>query len=122
MASLYERLMGAHPDRPKIPVHQFQSIAAEWARGNVTGPQANTYVEQVSGVSLDATEQQEAQDLVDTVLAIPVTGSATAIADGRARRALRIQEIDQVLLLAETRIAPYDTPAAVRARLGVPTR
>jgi lysozyme family protein len=117
MASLYERLMGAHPDRPKIPVHQFQSIAAEWARGNLTGPQALAYVEQLSGVTLDATEQAEAQDLVATVTAIP---SGTAA--GLAQRALRIQEIDQVLLLAETRIAPYDTPAAVRARLGVPTR
>jgi hypothetical protein len=116
MASLYERLMGQHQSRPKIPVHQFQSLAAEWARGSITGAQANTAVAVLSeGVGLDATEQVEAQDLVSTV----PTGNT---AGDKADRALRIQVIDQVLLLADTSVAPYDTPQAVRDRLGVPTR
>ena len=114
MASLYERLMGIHATRPKIPVHQFQAISAEWARGQITGAQANTAIAAISAnVGLDATEQTEAQDLVTTV----PTGAGT-----EAARALRIQEIDQVLLLADMRIAPYDTAAAVRTRFGVPTR
>jgi hypothetical protein len=112
MASLYERLMGLHPTRPKIPVHQFQSLAAEWARGQITGVQANAAILQCSGVGLDATEQLEAQALVDTV---PVGTTA----DLKADRALRVQVIDQVLLLADQGLPPYDTAAAVRTRLGV---
>jgi hypothetical protein len=115
MPSLYERLTGVHPDRPKIPVHQFQSIAAEWARSNITGQQALAAIEAVSGVGLDATEQLEAQDLVATV----PTGNT---ADLRAQRALRMLEIDQVLLLADAHVPPYNTTAAIRTRLGVPTR
>jgi hypothetical protein len=116
MASLYERLMGIHADRPKIPVHQFQAIAAEWAKGQITSVQAQTAIATVSrGVGLDATEQLEAQDLVATV----PTGGTTA---NQAARALRLLEIDEVLLLADRGTPPYDTAQAVRTRLGVPTR
>lgn len=107
--------MGVHATRPKIPIHQFQSIAAEWARGNMTGTQANTAIQIVSGIGLDATEQTEAQDLVTTV----PTGITV---DNKADRALRLQEIDHVLLIADTGLPPLNTPAAVRTRLGVPTR
>lgn len=119
MAGLYERLTGTHPTRRKIPVHQFQSITAEWARGNATGAQAQAMIAGLSGDPLDATEQLEAQDLVATV----PTGATTA---NQAARALRLLEIDQVLMLSEVTVrqglAPLDTTAAVRARLGVPTR
>lgn len=115
MPELYERLGGVHATLPKIPVHAFQAAAAEWARGNITGVQANAIVTATSGQALGATGQQEAQDLVDTV--IP---GATALL--KAERALRIQEIDQVLLLVDARVAPYNDPAAVRTRLGVLTR
>lgn len=127
--ALYLRLLGTDPVNPKIPIHAFQALAAEWARGNLTAAQANTIVGILCQVSnpdgsvtpkpLTAAEQTEAQTLVTTVTSIPITGSATAIADGRARRALRIQEIDQVLLLVDTKIAPYDTEAAIKTRLGV---
>lgn len=113
MASLYERLMGVHPTRPKIPIHQFQACTAEWQRGQLTGAQANTVIESVSGMGLDATEQTEVQDLVTTV----PTGATAA---NKADRALRLIEIDQVLLLCES--GTYTDPAAVRTRLGVPTR
>lgn len=120
MADLIERLMGVHPTRSKIPVHQFQAIAAEWARGNFTGAQAQTAIEAVSGTPLSAAEQTEAQAIVNGFTSIPVTGSATAVADGRARRALRLAEIDQVFLLVDAQVPPYDNPAAVRTRLGLP--
>lgn len=114
MADLIERLMGVNTDgRRKLPVHQFQAIAAEWGRASMTGAQATAALE------LNANEQAEAQLLVNTVTSIPITGSATAIADGRARRALRMQEIDQVLLIAEAKIPPLNTAAAVRTRLGL---
>lgn len=119
MASLYERLTGIHATRSKIPIHAFQSIVAEWARGNITGAQANVMITDCSGLALDATEQLEAQDLVATV----PTGSTTA---NQAARALKLIEIDQILLMAEFTVpdgvAPYNTTAAIRTRLGVVTR
>jgi hypothetical protein len=110
--ALIERLMGLDLNRTKIPIHQFQSIAAEWARGQITGAQANTGITTVAGQGLDAAEQAEAQALVNTI----PSGATTA---NKADRALRLSEIDQVLLLAEMRVPPYDTAAAVRARLGL---
>lgn len=114
---LYERLLKIG-DRPRIPVHQFQAVCAEWAQGKITGVEANNIIGFFSGgVGLDTGEIQEAQTLIDTVTVIPVTGTAVQIADGRARRALRILEIDRVLLL--TGGVGYDTPTALRAKLGV---
>lgn len=118
--ALYDRLMGLDLDRPKIPIHVFQSVAAEWARGKLTGVEANAVITAVcGGTGLDAQEQADAQTLVNTVTSIPVNGSAAQIADGRARRALRAQEIDQVLLIAETRPPGYSTAAEVKTKLGV---
>lgn len=106
--------MGLNVDgRAKLPVHQFQAASAEWSRGNMTGAQATAALE------LNAAEQTEATALVATVTNIPITGTAVQIADGRARRALRMLEIDQVLLLAEARVAPLNTAALVRTRLGI---
>jgi hypothetical protein len=113
MASLYERLMGVHATRPKIPVHQFQALASEWARTQITGAQANVGITSISGIGLDSTEVTEAQDLLATVPTGP--GSEAA-------RALRMLEIDQILLLADLRVPPYDNPDTVRTRFGVPTR
>lgn len=108
---LIERLMGL--ETPKVPVHLFQSVMAEWARGNMTGAQANSCIAAASGgVPLDSAATAEAQALVNTV---PV-GTTTA---NKADRALRLQEIDQILLIADTRSAPYNTAAAVRTRLGI---
>lgn len=115
MAELVERLMGVNTDgRRKVPIHQFQAAAAEWARGRMTAAQA------IAMFELTAAEQTEAQALVATVTSIAIAGTAVQQADARARQALRMQEIDHVLLLAEAQVAPYDTPAKVRTRLGLP--
>ncbi len=111
---LIERLMGIDEEvnGPKIPVHAFQAISSEWARGRITADQANTAVIHNSGQGLSAAERAEAQALVSTVPG----GSTTA---QQVQRALRQIEIDQVLLLADNQTPPYDTAAAVRARLGL---
>ena len=103
--ALYERLMGI--DRNKIPVHQFSAIIAEFARGRITGPEAQVIMDAVSGVPLDAGEKVEVTALVGTI-----TGNATA-------KLARAKEIDDVLMIAERNVAPYDTVAAVETRLGV---
>jgi hypothetical protein len=102
---LYERLIGVEQD--KISVHAFSAIMAEFARTRLTGQQAQVAIDQVSGSPLTPAEVTEAQALVGTI-----TGSATA-------KLARAKEIDDVLMLAEHRVAQYDTPAELRARLGV---
>ncbi|OFZ67364.1 MAG: hypothetical protein A2V79_09135 [Betaproteobacteria bacterium RBG_16_56_24] len=108
--ALIERLMGIEP---KIQVHAFQSILAEWARGNFTNQQAQDAISFIAhGIPLDAAAITEAQALVATV----PTGSTT---DNKASRALKLQEIDQVLLLVDAQCPPYDVAATVRTRLGI---
>lgn len=108
--ALIERLMGL--EDPRIPVHQFQAIAAERARGNISPAQAQAAIEASSGAPLDSGEVAEALALIATV----PTGST---ADEKASRALRLFEIDQVLLMASQQLAPYNDPAVVRTRLGL---
>lgn len=104
---LYERLAGGTSDTdPKIPVHAFVAILAEFARGRMTGAQAQTAINAVSGAPLTANEVTQAQALLATV-----AGSATA-------KLARAKEIDDVLLLAEHR-APGYSAAEVATRLGV---
>lgn len=106
---LYERLAGVGNDpdtEPKIPVHLFTATLAEFARGRITGAQAQAIINAATGAPLSAAEVTEAQALLATI-----TGSATA-------KLARATEIDHVLMLSEHRATGYDPPA-VRARLGV---
>lgn len=110
--ALYLRLLGTDPANPKIPIHAFQAIVAQWAKGGMTVAQARAGIERVSGSPLTAAEETEAQTLVASV----PTGGTTA---NQAARALRMMEIDQVLLCADAGVAPFDTEAGIKARLGV---
>lgn len=109
--ALYDRLIGyddlGNLVEGKIPIHAFSSILAEFARGRLTGAQANAAVELVSGMPLNAAEQTEAQALLATI-----TGSATA-------KLARAKEVDDVLILGEHQVVEYNTPTEVRIRLGV---
>jgi hypothetical protein len=109
---LYERLLGIDAANPKIPIHAFQGIVSQWAKGGMTVAQARAGIERVSGAPLTAAEETEAQTLVSSV----PTGGTTA---QQAARALRMLEIDQVLLCADAGVAPFDTAAGIKARLGV---
>jgi hypothetical protein len=110
--ALYLRLLGTDPVNPKIPVHTFQATVAQWAKGGMTLAQARTGLELVSGAPLTTAEEAEVQALVNTV----PTGGTTA---QQAARALRMAEIDQVLLLADAAVPPFNTEAGIKARLGV---
>ena len=93
--ALYDRLLRLA--EPPIPVHQFIAAAAEVAKGNMTNNQAKT------AFGLSTAEGNEALTLI------------ARVQNGQLTRT----EIHDVLLLAETRIPPYDTVAAVKTRLGV---
>lgn len=107
--ALYERLMGWTEADRKISVHQFTATMREFGRSRITGAQAQTVINAFSGEPLDAPSVTEAQALLATITS---AGNAT-------QRLARAREIDDVLLLAEVRAPGYDTPAQVRARLGV---
>lgn len=129
MAELIERLLvtdanGAlfFPEpttRTKIALHLLQAILAEWARGKITAAQALDALEAAGPPRLSAAEQTEAQNIVNLVTGIAVSGSAAAIADGKASRALKIKEIEDVLYAMEQRVPLYSTPAEVRSKLGI---
>lgn len=111
--ALYARLLGrddtgASTGAGKIPVHQFCNLLGEFARGKITGAQANAAIVEMTGVALDAGEQTEATTLLATI-----TGAATA-------KLARAMEINDVLTLAENSLQQiYPTPAATKTRLGV---
>lgn len=110
---LYDRLLGrddaSQPVTAKIQVHQFQALFAEVGRGNLTGAQANAAIAQMTGVPLDPTGVTEASTLLATVTSL---GTLQA-------KLNRVDEIDDVLLLAELNINGYGLPAQVKTRLGV---
>jgi hypothetical protein len=114
--ALYDRLLGrddlGNPVSGKVPIHYFQAAVALWAKGKITGAQAQAIAEATSGLPFDSGEVTELQALVATV----PTGSTTAL---KADRALRLQEIDQILLLVEVGMPPLDTPAKIKIALGV---
>lgn len=104
---LYERLLGVDATNPKISIHGFSSMMGEFARGALTGAQAQAGVEVISGAPLTAGEVTEAQTLLGTI-----TGTAT-------QKLLRAKEIDDVLILGEHGVVQYDTAAELKTRLGV---
>lgn len=98
---LYERLGGA--ELPKIGVHEFMASMQENVKGEMSNAQA------AANFSLSAGEQTEA-----LTLKAKINEPATA-----ADKYIRGFEYENVLLLWETRKAPYTTVAAVKTRLGV---
>ena len=110
--ALYDRLLGIDAANPKIPVHQFEAVVYLWATGVLPAQQARDAIAAASGTPPTAAEETEVQALVNTV-----PGGATAA--NQAARALRLHAIACVLQLADGRIPPYTTAAAVKAALGV---
>jgi hypothetical protein len=80
---------------------------AEFARGSLTGAEAQAGITLVSGAPLDAGEIAEVNALLATV-----AGSVTA-------KIARANLINDVLMLSEFRIVQYNTPTKVKAKLGV---
>lgn len=102
--ALVERLMGL--EEPKIPVHDFFAAAQEIIVGRLTVAQVKT------ALNLDAAGQSE----FDTLAATAPTGStATALAN----KALWVHSMHAVFILAEAGYAGYNTPTAVRGKLGI---
>ena len=105
-AGLIERLMGV-PGFEKIAVHQFFAINNE----RIVGRQTRQNVIDALGLTVaDITEY-------DALAALAPSGT-TALAE--AQKSSFLNSVHSVLILAEMRTAGYDTPALVRAKLGLP--
>lgn len=101
--ALIERLMhdSSEPESRWIAVHTFFAAASEIERGALTSNQVQTYL------------NMTAPDITDwNALVALVTGAAAA-------RLAMIQRIHAVFILAEVRATGYDTPGAVRTKLGI---
>lgn len=101
--ALIERLMHdtSEPATRHIPVHDFFAAASEVERGALTSNQVQTAL------------AMTAPDIADwNALVALVTGAAAA-------RLAIIQRMHAVFILAEGRYAGYDTPSAVRTKLGI---
>lgn len=102
---IYERIAGS--EQPKIPVHPFMAAMQEYMLGNLSGAQAT------AAFTLSPAEQTEALALRDRLL-------TEASANANLARRLKALEFENVLILLETGIPPFNTVAAVKTRLGVP--
>ena len=105
--ALIERLMhlDSESDDRHIAVHQFFAAATEVNAGEVTRQQMKNFY--------DMTSEDETD--FDAI--------ANTLVGGNSQRALRLQRIHAVFILAETLqdepVPGYDTPSAVRAKLGI---
>ena len=102
--ALVERLMGV--EAPKIPVHDFFAAAQEIISGRLTAAQVKT------ALGLDVAASTEFDQLAATA---PVGTNATAL----AQKALWVESMHSVFILAEGEYAGYATPAQVRTKLGI---
>lgn len=121
---LVERLMGLNDDGStpsngynlKIPVHAFFAACGEIISqtGGGTGltvAQVKALVWQSGGSAMRTSPNDQAE--FDAMI------SLAPIVANLAGRALYLDRIHGIFMLAEARISGYDTPAAVRTKIGI---
>jgi len=110
--ALVERLMGLADDGvtpdyvAKIAVHAFFAAQSEVIAGRLTLAQVKAFL------NMDAEDQAEYNTLAATA-PTGTTGTATA------NKAIFIEKVHAVFILAEGRYPGYSTPAEVRSKLGI---
>lgn len=102
--ALVERLMGL--EEPKIPVHDFFAAQQQVTKGNITVANVKSFL------NMDAAAAAE----YDALVALYPTGTSAAAYFNKTQY---IQDCHSVFILAEERYPGYDTPANVRAKLGI---
>lgn len=114
---LVERLMGLNDDGSeptegydlKIPVHGFFAACSEVIAGRLTVAAVKNLVWKTGAPSMRTSPNDRAE--FDALIALAPAGDA--------QRALYLDSIHGVFMLAEMRINGYGTPAGVRAKLGI---
>lgn len=103
--ALVERLMkdSSEPEDRWISVHEFSAAASEIVNNRLTPGQVQTYYAMTPA------------DLIDwnaVVTTIPPANQTAA-------RALWVHGIHDIFILSRSRAPGYDTPGAVRTKLGI---
>lgn len=108
-----ERLMGVEVDvnGSKLPVHPTSALMREVARGRITGAQAVTELDAL----LPATDPLRPADKTEANLLL---GQITSAGNVTAQLVVA-GRIDDQFLLAESGAPGWNTPAKVRAKLGL---
>lgn len=112
MGELYERVLGVHPTKDKISTDGLQAALVLRRQGVMTDAQVNQMLidnyGSALGVAASGSEagRQEAMDLVAWLTA----GNAT---QDLQRAAL----LERVLVMADIRAAPVNTPVGIRGAL-----
>lgn len=103
--ALIERLMhmDTEPESSWISVHQFFAGQMEVMMGYLTTSQVKSYY------------NMDAEDVADYDALVALCPAASKPGE----RALYIERVHSVFLLAETRVPGYETPANVRTKLGI---
>lgn len=104
--ALVERLMGWSASDIKIPVHDFFAANHQRIDGLIT---RQNVIDMFSMSAADITEY-------DTLAALAPTGTSAA---ATANKAMFIEKVHSVFILAEGRYTGYSTPAEVRIKLGI---
>jgi len=111
--ALIERIMGVEESvhGAKVPVHAFSALLRERARGRLTNTEALAEVNALLPAEdpLRPADTTEASALLTSITG---AGNATAMLN-------RATLIDDAFLLAEAAAPGWNTPAKVRAKLGL---
>lgn len=124
MGELYERLLEQHPTKSKIGTDGLQACIRHFQAGRMTLDQIDAFFEAEYGSALGTAQtgneagRREASDLL---AAINNGATGTTVAD-RVTRMERMAVLEAVLVIADTKTAPFNTPAALRTAFGVPDR
>lgn len=105
-AALIERIMG-EPGAEKIRVHVFYALNHQRIEGALT---RQNVIDALGLTGADITEY-------DALAALAPTGTAAL---NVAQKAMFLESIHSIFILAEERVTGYSTPAQVRAKLGLP--
>lgn len=102
--ALVERLMGL--EDPKIPVHDFFAAQQQVAAGQITISNVKSFLQMDTAAAAE----------YDALIALYPTGTtATAVWN----KVMYLQNCHAVFILAEEKYPGYDTPALVRAKIGL---
>lgn len=113
--SLPGRLLRDEPGG--IPVLGFKAVLGQYARGRMDDTQVQAAFVVLAEMPLTAAELTDFKAIAATITNIPVSGSAAAVAGGNARRALRMDDIVDILHLVDQHVPPFTNPAQILAAL-----
>jgi 3-hydroxyacyl-CoA dehydrogenase len=124
MGELYERLLNMHPSKDKISTDGLQACIRHFQAGRMTLEQIDTFMLDNYGAALGTAQTGEnagRREASDLLAAITNGASGTTTAD-RLTRIERMATLESVLVIADVRAEPFNTPGELRAVFGVPDR